>query len=131
LGTELYRYTKVDVNSNLDNLNFFEKLRAMYQNWFVDTGRSEIQKAKNEEEVSEEMIKMQANLLDFIHKATEKIRTGDRFSVTMDIASEFDPVIDQVLTGSSLCRFYDIKVLSRPKPDIKIPYKIRIRLTAR
>lgn len=131
MGKEIYRYTKVDVNSNLDNLNFIEKLRAMYQNWFTDTGRADIQRAKNEEEIAEELLRLQANLLDFLSKATEKIRKGEKRSVTIDLASEFDPVLDQVIKGSSICRFYDVLIISRPNPDIKIPYKIRIRLTAR
>lgn len=131
MGKEIYRYTKVDVNSNLDNLNFFEKLRAMYQNWFSETGRADIQRAKNEEEIAEELLRLQANLLDFIYKATDKIRRGEKRSVTLDLASEFDPVLDQVLKGSSVSRFYEVLIISRPNPDIRIPYKIRIRLTAR
>lgn len=128
---KLYDYLKLEDTTDLTGLTFLEKVRAIYNSWFTNAGYSEARNAKNQEDITKAELTLQADLLMFIHKATQPIRDGLRHSVKLDIDSTFAPVLDSVLESQTVSRYYKSNILSRPMPDIDIKYKIRISLEAK
>ena len=100
-GNKLFSFIAVDDNTPIQKLTFSEQLRVLVQRM---TNESKEQlKADDAETVYQ--LQLKANLLEFLHKATEKVRQGEHHSVTVAVSSKFLPVLDDVLSSSSISTF--------------------------
>lgn len=119
----LTSYVEVDDNTPMLKLNLFDQLRVVINKFTQDDARE----LEYEDAFSIEEAKLKANLGDFIYKATKPIREGRRKSVTLSISSNFDTVLDEVLQGSSVSRYYTYKI-HRPKLSYDVHHFILVRL---
>ena len=72
-------------------------------------------------------LQLKANLLEFLHKATEKVRQGEHHSVTVSVSSKFLPVLEDVLESTSISTYYTYTV-DKPEIEYDIEYFIQITL---
>lgn len=122
-GKKLFSFIEVDDNTPIQKLSVLDQLRLLVRN-LTNTDREQL-KTDSAETAYE--LQLKANLLEFLHKATEKVRNGEHRSVTVAVSSRFLPVLDEVLASPSISNFYTVSVF---KPDIEfdIDYDIRVTL---
>lgn len=122
-GKKLFSFIAVDDNTPIQKLTFSEQLRVLIQRM---TNESKEQlKADDAETVYQ--LQLKANLLDFLQKATEKVRQGEHHSVTVSVSSKFLPVLQEVLESTSISTYYTY-IVDKPEIDYDIEYFIKITL---
>lgn len=122
-GKKLFSFIAVDDNTPIQKLTFSEQLRVLIQRM---TNESKEQlKADDAETVYQ--LQLKANLLEFLQKATEKVRQGEHHSVTVSVSSKFLPVLQEVLESTSIATYYTYSV-DKPEIDYDIEYFIQITL---
>ena len=122
-GKKLFSFIAVDDNTPIQKLTFSEQLRVLVQRM---TNESKEQLKADDAETAYQL-QLKANLLEFLHKATEKVRQGEHHSVTVAVSSKFLPVLDDVLSSSSISTFYTYTV-EKPEIEYDIEYFIEITL---
>lgn len=120
---KLFTYVEVDDNTPIQKLSVKDQLRVLIQK----LTRSDTDELKSEDAVTIEQLTLKANLLDFISRATEPIRQGKHRKVTMSIASQFNPVLQEVLESSNIVSYYNVEV-NRPDIMYDIPHMITVKL---
>lgn len=121
-GQKLFTFVVVDDSTPIQKLSFLEQLRVLIQR--LTNEDKEQLKADDAETVYQ--LQLKADLLEFLQKATEKVRKGEHKSVTVSVSSKFLPVLDDVLTSNSVATYYDCTV---EKPDIEYDIEYNIRIT--
>lgn len=122
-GKKLFSFVEVDESTPVQKLTFSEQLRVLVQR--MTNENKEQLKADDAETVYH--LQLQANLLEFFQKATEKVRQGEHKSVTVSVSSKFLPVLEDVLESSSVSTYYTYTV-ERPEIEYDIDYFIQITL---
>lgn len=122
-GKKLFSFIAVDDNTPIQKLTFSEQLRVLVQR-MTSEGKEHL-KADDAETVYQ--LQLKANLLEFIQKATEKVRRGEHKSVTISVSSKFLPVLDDVLESSSISTYYTY-IVDKPEIEYDIEYFIQITL---
>ena len=120
---KLFSYTEINDDTPLQKLTIGEQLRVLLRRMT----HSEKNDLANDDEVTKAYLTMRANLYDFISKATQTIREGKHYSVTMKISNQFDPVLEEVLDSPTVKNYYNVKV-ERPDIDYDIVYFITVTL---
>lgn len=122
-GKKLFSFVEVDDSTPIQKLTFTEQLRVLVRR--LTSEDKEQLKAEDAEVIYQ--LQLKADLLEFIHKATEKVRQGLHHSVTISISSRFLPVLDDVLESASIATYYTTKV-ARPDIEYDIEYFIHVTL---
>jgi len=81
--------------------------------------------------VTEDILTLQTDLVIFIDRSLKPIKQGRRRTVLLEIASEFGVVLKDVINNPDYKDYYNIKIISWPKSDFKIKFKIIIRMEAK
>lgn len=121
-GKKLFSFIEVDETTPIQKLSFSEQLRVLIQR-LTNEGKEQL-KADDAETVYQ--LQLKANLLEFLQKATEKVRQGEHRSVTVSVSSRFLPVLDEVLESTSIQAYYTYKV---EKLDIEYDIEYFIQVT--
>lgn len=119
---KVFSYVELDERTSIQKLGVFDQIRAMMRELFNDDSK-ELTKM---DLVTQESLRLEANLLDFVERATAPIRKGDRRSVELKVSSRFKSVIDKVFTNPRLTNYYTIHY---KMPDI--PYDIDYTITVK
>ena len=122
-GKKLFSFIAVDDDTPSQKLTFSEQLRVLIQR--LTNESKEQLKADDAETVYQ--LQLKANLLEFLHKATEKVRQGEHHSVTVSVSSRFKPVLEDVLQSTSISTYYTYTV-DEPEIDYDVEYYIQITL---
>ena len=122
-GRKLFSFIAVDDNTPIQKLTFSEQLRVLIQRMANES--KEQLKADDAETVYQ--LQLKANLLEFLRKATEKVRQGEHRSVTVSVSSKFLPVLEDVLESASISTYYTYTV-DKPEIDSDVEYFIQITL---
>ena len=122
-GKKIFSFVEVDDSTPIQKLSLGEQLRVLIRR--ATNGDREQLKADDAETVYN--LQLKANLLEFLYKATEKVRQGEHHSVTVSISSKFLPVLDDVLQSRSIASYYDVKVF-KPEIEYDIDYYIEVTL---
>lgn len=125
-GKRLYTFVEVDDSTPIQKLKVSDQLRLLLKSLTYDAANE----LKNEDIVTKERLTLKANLSDFLRRATDPIRRGDKQSVVVNISTIFDPVFDEVITSHEIADFYTVDVV-RPKISYDLPYDIMVRLTVK
>ena len=125
-GKKLYSFVEVDDSTPIQKLKITDQLRVLLKSFSYDPANE----LKNEDVVTRERLTLQANLSDFLRRATEPIRRGKRKSVIVNISTMFNPVFNDVMNSHEIKDFYDVAIV-RPKIEYDIPYDIMVRLTVK
>ena len=122
----MYEYVKIDDKIPIHKLNLVDMIRAI----FLKINESDANNLKNEQMVIHHKNVLKAELIDFIKKATEPIRRGERTNVLTRVSSDYLPVMEAVFSEHVFSNFYEIKVRPPRKlwPGVKAKYKVFIRL---
>ena len=123
---KLFSFIEVDDSTPVATLSPLDQLRIVAKQLTEDP-ELELQ---NEDFALSEVIKLKANLQDFLHKATAPIRKGQRKSVVVSIDSKFNPVINEVLHSQEIQNYYKVEI-AKPKINYDIDYNIMVKLTVR
>lgn len=120
---KLFSFLEVTDEVPIQKLSALEQFRLLVRR--MTNSDAEQLRAADAETVYQ--LQLQADLMEFLHKATEKVRAGGEKSVTMQISSKFNPVLQDVLEGSTIKPFYTYKIES-PEIDLDVDYFIRLTL---
>jgi len=131
LAKKLYTYVVTNDNSSIENLSFKDKVLAVIFQWFKESGREDMERQALQDMVTEDILTLQTDLVIFIDRSLKPIKQGRRRIVLLEIASEFGVVLKDVINNPEYKNYYHIKILSWPKSDFKIKYKIIIRMEAK
>lgn len=122
-GKKLFSFLEVTEETPIQKLTVTEQFRLLVRK-LTNSDREQL-RADDAETVFQ--LTLQANLLEFITKATERLRMGSERSVTMQISSKFLPVLDSVLRGPTIAPFYTCTVY-KPDIDFDVDYFFKLRL---
>ena len=123
---KVFSFIEVDDSTPVAALSPLDQLRIVVKQMTEDP---EVE-LSNENFAMSEIIKLKANLQDFLYKATAPIRKGDRNSVIVSIDSQFQPVLKEVLNSDEIQNYYKVRV-AKPKVEYDINYDIMVELTVR
>lgn len=122
-GKKLFSFVEVTDDTPIQKLTVLEQLRLLIRRMANDD--KEQLRAEDAETVYQ--LQLKANLLEFLIKATEKVRQGEEKSVTCQISSKFNPVLEEVLQSPSIANYYTATVVS-PDIDFDVDYFIKVKL---
>ena len=125
-GKKLFSFLEVTDDTPIQKLSIAEQFRLLVRK--LSNSDAEQLKADSAETVY--MLQLQADLREFLYKATAKVRNGDEKSVTMEISSKFLPVLDTVLNSPAINPFYTWSI-SKPEIDWDIDYFFTLTLEAK
>ena len=122
-GKKLYSFVEVDDSTPIQKLKIKDQLRVLLKHLTYDAANE----LKSEDAVTTEIMTLKANLSDFLHKATDPIRRGDKSEVIVNISSQFEPIFKEVITSHEISDFFHVDIV-RPKIEYDIPYDFMVRL---
>ena len=122
-GKRLYTFVEVDESTPIQKLSVADQFRVLLKRLTYDAANE----LRNEDIVTQEYMQLKANLSEFLRKACAPIREGKRKEVIVNIASQFNPVFDEVIKSHEIADFYTVDVV-RPKIEYDIPYDFMVRL---
>lgn len=120
---KLYSYVEVDDRTPIQKLKIADQLRVLLKHIAHDPANE----LRTEDAVTTEYMTLKANLSDFLRKATNPIRRGEKREVIVNISNKFDPVFNEVITSHDIADFFDVSIV-RPKLEYDIPYDFMLRL---
>jgi hypothetical protein len=118
-------------NSAIEGLSVKDKVLAVIFQWFKESGREDMERQALQDMVTEDILTLQTDLVMFIDRCLKPIKQGKRRTVHLEIAGEFGIVLKEVINNPEYKDYYHIKVISWPKSDFKIKYKIILRMEAK
>lgn len=122
-GKTLYTFVEVDDSTPIQKLPILDQLRVLLKKLTYDAANE----LYNDDVVTQEYLQLKANLLDFLRRACLPIRQGKKKEVIVNIASQFNPVFEEVINSHEIKDFYHVDIV-RPKIDYDIPYDFMLRL---
>lgn len=124
-GQVIYRSVKMDDNTNRTALSVMDQIKLVLASFSNDT-ESELDVA---EKLSADKLKKISALTMLFEKAISRARELGKDSVTLKVASEFIPYLDEVIDeDKGFGRYYDVQVLRKNLPlTIKHDIVVTIR----
>lgn len=122
---KIFTYTDVSEDVSIQKLSVKDQLYLAIKKLSKD----DAEELKADMIETEEELTLRADLLEFFHKATERIRRGEAYSVTMQISSQFKPVLSSILESPSIAPYYEAQVVE-PNMDfgVLVDYFIEVTL---
>jgi len=107
---EVYRSIQVDDNVELTSLSIIDQIRLI----FAKLSNDDVNELSSREKVSVDALQKIAALRGFLDKVIYRLQNSDANSVTIELASEFLPFLDNVINEETgLGRYYNFKVQKR------------------
>lgn len=125
-GKKLFSFLEVTDETPIQKLSVMEQFRLLIRK----LSNSDREQLKADDAETIYSLQLQADLLEFIKRATERLRNGQERSVTLQLSSKFLPVIDEVLDGPSIKPFYTTRV-DNPQIDYDIDYYFTVYMEVR
>lgn len=118
---KVYEYVVLNDNVPVQKLSLLDLLRTIVKELTKDISKQ----LDNDNIVNVELMTLQANLYDFLYKATDCIRKGEHYAVSVEIPSIYSPVLQDVINEDIFTKHYRVSVL---KPDIEydLPFNYTI-----
>lgn len=111
-GKKLFSFVEVTEETPIAKLSILEQIRLL----IVKLSNENREQLKAQDAETQEILRLQANLLEFFEKSTAPLREGKETKVAVQVSSKFLPVLDTVLQSNSIRTFYNVEVI---KPDIE------------
>lgn len=125
-GKKLFSFIEVDENTPIQKLSVFDQLRVLIKKLASDDSAE----LMAEDAVTQNQLRLKADLIDFLNQALDPIRRGKRRAVSLSIPNVFDPVLDEVLNAPRIQNYYYVDV-KRPDIEYDIPFDIRVDMEVR
>lgn len=119
----LFRFIEVDDKTPIQKLSLSDQLRVLVKQFTYDPANE----LRNDDIVTTQYMRLKANLSEFLRKATEPLRSGEKKEVIVNVSTEFNPVFEEVLNSHEIADFYHVAVV-KPKIEYDIPYDYLVRL---
>lgn len=123
---KLFSFIEVNASTPVMSLSPLDQIRIVIKQ-LTDDPEVEL---RNEDYAMSEIIKLKANLQDFLYKATAPIRRGERKNVVVSVDSKFRPVLKEVLNSQEITNYYTVSV-AKPKIEYDIDYDIMVKLSVK
>lgn len=122
-GKKLFSYLEVGDDTPVQKLSILEQFRLLIRK----ASNADSEQLRADDATTKYQLTLQADLLEFLQKATNKLRQGEARKVTCQVSSKFLPVLDDVLASTPIAAYYTVKV---EKPDIEfdIDYFVKVTL---
>lgn len=111
-GKKLFSFIEVTEETPIAKLSILEQIRLL----IVKLSNENREQLRAQDAETQEVLRLQANLLEFFEKSTAPLREGKETKVAVQVSSKFLPVLDTVLQSNSIRTFYEVEVI---KPDIE------------
>lgn len=118
---KVYSYVVVNDNTPIQKLPLLDLLRVIMKELTKNIGAQ----LDNESVVNKEIMTLQANLYDFLKKATDPIRKGEHSAVLVKVPSLYTPVWKDVINEDLFTRHYNVTVF-KPDMDYDLPFDYKI-----
>jgi len=122
-GETVFTYVVDDGRIPIQKLSLMDQIRVLLKRLAYDQS-SEL---KSADILTKELLKLKGNLVDFIQKATDPIRKGDKQRVTFSLSSRFNPVLDEVLQSDRYSKYYDIQI-ERPVLEYDVEHFVKVKM---
>lgn len=120
---KLFSFIEVDQNTPIQKLSVADQFRVLMK-MLAEDDSAELMAA---DAVTQNLMRLKADLMGFLDEALEPIRQGKRFAVSLALSNDFDPVLDEVLSSSRIANYYNVTI-ERPDIEYDIPYTLRVNL---
>lgn len=119
----VFTYVVDDGRVPIQKLSLMDQLRVLVKKMFYDES-TEIKRA---DVITQEELRLKTNLIQFLTKATEPIRSHGKKSVTFSLHSKFLKSLEDITKDSSsrFTKYYTIEV-SKPKVEYDIDYYVTV-----
>ena len=119
----IFTYVELDGKVPVQKLSLADQIRVLFKQLTYD----ESKELKRDDIFTKEILRLRADLINFIYTATEPIRRGEKQRVRLSISSKFEAVFDEVVESPRIKEYYDV-IVNRPDIEYDIPYFIELRL---
>lgn len=119
----LFTFIEVDDKTPIQKLSLSDQLRVLLKQFTYDPANE----LRNDDIVTTKYMTLKANLSEFLRKATEPLRNGSKREVIVNVSTDFNPVMEEVLKSHEIKDFYYVSVV-KPKIEYDIPYDYLVRL---
>lgn len=119
----LFTFIEVDDRTPIQKLSLSDQLRVLLKQFTYDPANE----LRNDDIVTTKYMTLKANLSEFLRKATEPLRNGSKREVIVNVSTDFNPVMEEVLNSHEIKDFYYVSVV-KPKIEYDIPYDYLVRL---
>lgn len=119
----LFTFVEVDDKTPIQKLSLGDQFRVLLKQFTYDPANE----LKNDDIVTTEYMTLKANLSEFLRMSTEPLRSGKRREVIVNVSTDFNPVLQEVLNSHEIKDFYHVDVV-KPKIEYDIPYDYLVRL---
>lgn len=109
---KVYEYVVVNDNVPIQKLPLLDLIRVIIKELTKDVASQ----LDNESELNREIMTLKANLYDFLEKATDPIREGAHYAVSVLVPSLYAPVWKEVINNDLFTKHYNVTVF---KPDME------------
>jgi hypothetical protein len=115
----LYTFVELNDNTPIQKLSILDQMRVLIRNIF----KNDADELKSRDALTKRKSELKASLADFIHKATAPVREGKHKSVTVSLASVFEPVLETTFDEHNLRKFYNITIY-KPRVEFAKDYML-------
>ena len=119
----IFTYVELDGKVPVQKLSLADQIRVLFKQLTYD----ESKELKRDDIFTKEILRLRADLINFIYTATEPIRRGEKQRVRLSISSKFEAVFDEVVESPRIKEYYDV-IVKRPDIEYDIPYLNELRL---
>lgn len=124
---KVFSYIELTDDVPVQKLSIMEQIRLLMFRFLYD----ESKELQTETVLQHARLTLRSDCIKFLLKATEPIRQGRKKSVTINLSSKFDVVLNEALEHAKIAPYYKATILSRPQPEYDIPFEIIFKLEAR
>ena len=119
----MFSFVEVDDKTPIQKLSLSDQLRVLIKQFTYDPANE----LRNDDIVTTRYMTLKANLSEFLRQATEPLRAGDKKEVIVNVSTDFNPVLKEVLNSHEIKDFYYVSVV-KPKIEYDIPFDYLVRL---
>lgn len=118
---KVYEYVVLNDNVPVQKLSLLDLIRTIIKELTKDVTKQ----LDNDSILNVELMTLKANLYDFLYKATDTIRKGEHYAVSVEVPSLYTPVLDEVINEDIFTKHYKVSIL-KPDMEYDLPFNYNI-----
>lgn len=118
---KVYEYVVLNDNVPIQKLSLLDLLRTIVKEITKDITKE----LDNESIINVELMTLKANLYDFLYKATDSIRKGEHYAVSVEVPSIYSPVLEDVINEDIFTKHYRVSIM-KPDMEYDLPFNYTI-----
>lgn len=124
----VFTYVVDDGRVPIQKLSLMDQFRVLIKKLFYD----ESSELKRIDVLTKEEMRLKTNLIQFLTKATEPIRSEGKNSVTFSLHSKFLKPLEEIQkdTASRFYKYYTFEVI-KPRVEYDVEYHVKVKMTVK